>query len=80
MASQPPIPIPAAFDELDLAGQRAYLRALRDRIEQTLEVDEGTIEDAVFEEIERRRAGVAAGTRRTLSRDELMGPLRAKYG
>ena len=80
MATHPPIPIPEEFDQLDLAGKRAYLAAIRDRLEQSLDADENAVEDAIFDEIERRRAGAAAGTRRTLTRGELMGPLRAKYG
>ena len=80
MAAEPPIPIPDAFDQLDLADKRAYLAALRARIEASLDADEQAIEDAVYAEIERRRAGVADGSRRLVSRDELMKPLRAKYG
>lgn len=80
MATQPPIPIPREFDQLNLADKRAYLAALRERLEDSLEADEDSIEDAIFDEIACRRAGVAAGTRRLVSRDELMKPFRAKYG
>ena len=80
MAAEPPIPIPDAFDQLDLAGKRAYLAAIRARLEASLDVDERDIEDAIFAEIVRRRDGVDDGSRRLLRRDELMGPLRAKYG
>lgn len=80
MATQSPIPIPEAFDQLDLADKRAYLAALRARIEDSLDADDHAVEDAIFDEVERRRAGVADGSRRLLTREESIGPLRAKYG
>lgn len=77
MSIAPPIPIPAEFDDLALADKKAYLAALRARMERDLSASERDVEEAVFSEIERRRSDSSRPRR---SREEVMRSLRAKYG
>ncbi len=79
MSVAPPIPIPEEFDSLSVADKKAFLAAVRARLEQSLEASEADLEEAILDVVDFRRREVAEGRRRLLSRDELMGPLRAKY-
>jgi putative addiction module component (TIGR02574 family) len=77
MISMPPIPIPEAFDALSLEEKRAYVLALRDRLEAEVRWS-ATAQSEVNAVLDRRCAELDADPSRGISADELMARVRGR--